>query len=149
MFSLTAEYALRAVVALAQDPLPQTTQQIAARARVPSGYLSKVLQALARAGLVHSARGPHGGFALARSTSDLTAYDVINAVDPVQRIQACPLHLPAHRNRLCSLHRRLDSLMADAERTLRSSTLADFLDCDAKDRPLCATASGKPHDTPG
>ena len=65
MISQTAEYALRAIVYLAGQELPQTTQQIAATTRVPAGYLSKVLQALARGGLVHSQRGLHGGFTLA------------------------------------------------------------------------------------
>jgi len=51
MISRTAEYALRAVIVLGSSPgSPLTTQQIAARTRVPSGYLSKVLQALGRAG---------------------------------------------------------------------------------------------------
>ena len=47
MFSQTVEYALRAVVHLAdQAPSPRTTDQIAAATRVPKAYLSKVLQGL-------------------------------------------------------------------------------------------------------
>jgi len=58
MFSQIAEYALRAVVRVASHHgRPQTTQQIAAATRVPAGYLSKVMQALGRAGLINSQRG--------------------------------------------------------------------------------------------
>lgn len=52
MTSQTAEYALRAVVWLASQPeRALNTRQISAATQVPAGYLSKVLQALARAGL--------------------------------------------------------------------------------------------------
>ena len=51
MFSQTAEYALRAVACLARESGgAMTTRQIADAVRVPAGYLSKILQALARGG---------------------------------------------------------------------------------------------------
>ena len=88
--SQTADYALRAVVFLADcDGQPQTTQQIAAVTRVPSGYLAKVLQALAKAGLLVAQRGLHGGFALAKKPQNITVFDVVDVVDvvaPFQRI---------------------------------------------------------------
>ena len=62
MISRTAEYALRAVVMLGSNPRrPRTTQQIAEQTQVPSGYLSKVLQALGRAGLVERSEACTGG----------------------------------------------------------------------------------------
>ena len=52
MFSQTVEYALRAVVHLADhSPAPRTTDQIAAATLVPKAYLSKVIQGLCRAKL--------------------------------------------------------------------------------------------------
>ena len=54
VFSQTVEYALRAVVHLASEaPAARTTDQIATATRVPRAYLSKVLQGLARGGVVH------------------------------------------------------------------------------------------------
>ena len=62
MFSQTVEYALRAVVHLAdQSPSPRTTDQIATATLVPKAYLSKVLQGLCRAKIVQSKRGIGGG----------------------------------------------------------------------------------------
>ena len=70
MFSQTVEYALRAVVHLAdQAPAARTTDQIAAATLVPKAYLSKVLQRLERAGLVHSQRGVGGGMTLAKAST--------------------------------------------------------------------------------
>ncbi|NUQ01687.1 MAG: Rrf2 family transcriptional regulator, partial [Armatimonadetes bacterium] len=94
MISQTAEYALRAIVCLAAQPEGRlTTPQIAGATRVPAGYLSKVLQLLGRAGLVRSQRGLGGGFVLARPAELISVLDVVNAVDPIQRITGCPLEL--------------------------------------------------------
>jgi Rrf2 family protein len=138
VISQTAEYALRAAVFLAdQAGRPLTTQEIADATRVPAGYLSKVLGLLARAGVVHSQRGLHGGFSLARKPEDLSVLDVINAVDPIQRINTCPLGLKAHGTELCPLHRRLDDAMASIEKAFGDSTLADLLADPSPSRPLC------------
>ena len=95
MFTQTVEYALRAVVHLAaQGPSACTTEQIAKATKVPQAYLSKVLQALSRAGIVRSQRGIGGGVALAKTPEELTILEVVNAVDPIRRITKCPLGLP-------------------------------------------------------
>src|SRR5262249_21240705 len=106
--------------------------------RVPSAYLAKVLQSLARAGLVHSQRGLHGGFTLARSPDDLTIWDVVQAVEPLQRIRECPLGLASHRVRPCPLHQRLADAPATVERAFRATTLAEVLAEPTTNRPLCA-----------
>jgi Rrf2 family protein len=101
MISRTAEYALRAVVVMGSKPqCPRTTQQIAQQTRVPSGYLAKVLQALSRTGLVASHRGLNGGFVLSRPLEELTILEVSSAVDPLKRIERCPLRLAVPGNRL-------------------------------------------------
>src|SRR6266550_7980483 len=119
MISQTAEYALRAVVYLASRPeAAQTTPAIAEVTKVPAGYLAKVMQSLGRGGLVHSQRGLGGGFTLAKPADQLSVFDVIEAVDPIHRIQSCPLGLKGHMN-LCPLHRRLDNAIGMVEKALR------------------------------
>jgi Rrf2 family transcriptional regulator, nitric oxide-sensitive transcriptional repressor len=137
MISQTAEYALRAIVYLAGQDTPQTTQQIAAVTRVPAGYLSKVLQSLARGGLVHSQRGLHGGFTLTKSPKQLTVWEVIDSVDPIQRIRTCPLGLKSHGVNLCPMHKRLDDAMAGVEKAFRASTVAELLADPNPSKPLC------------
>lgn len=128
MISRTAEYALRAMVYLAQYPgRSHTNQQIARGTRVPIGYLAKVLQNLSRAGLIISRRGLGGGFALAKPTHEISLYEVVQAVDPIPRIASCPLQLRAHRDKLCPLHRRLDSAWELVERSFRSTMLSDLI----------------------
>ncbi len=127
MISQTAEYALRAVVYLAEKPdVPQTTQQIAEVTRVPPGYLAKVMQTLGRSGIVRAQRGLHGGFTLTAAPEELTVLDVVQAVDPVRRIEHCPLGIPEHKT-LCPLHARLDDTAAMVEKALGDSTIAELL----------------------
>jgi Rrf2 family protein len=139
MISQTAEYALRAVACLAGNAdEAQTTRQIAETTRVPVPYLSKVIQSLARAGLIRSQKGLHGGIRLLKAPETLSVYDVIQAVDPLQRIRTCPLGLEAHGVKLCPLHRRLDDAMAQVERAFRESTIADLLSEPTTSVPFCA-----------
>lgn len=138
MISQTAEYALRAMVYLAQYPeRSHTNRQIARVTRVPTGYLAKVLQNLSRAGLITSRRGLGGGFALAKPASEITVYEVIQAVDPIPRITACPLKLKAHKDKLCPLHQRLDNAWELVERSFRNTTLSEIIDEAGEEGVLC------------
>jgi Rrf2 family protein len=128
MISQTAEYALRAVVVLGSQPdRPMTTKDLARVSRVPAGYLSKVLQVLGRAGLVEARRGLRGGYVLSHPLDKLTVYDVVQAVDPLKRINECPFRLNAHAKRLCTLHQRLDDAVAMLETHFKQTTIASLL----------------------
>lgn len=128
MISQTAEYALRAVVCLAAAPdYRLTTPQVAEVTRAPAGYLAKVLQALVRHGIVTSQRGLGGGFVLARTPDQITVLEVINAVDPIRRIESCPLKLASHGTTLCPLHHRLDEAIAKVERIFAETTMAELI----------------------
>lgn len=138
MISQTAEYALRAIVYLAdRDGAPETTARIAEGTQVPAGYLAKVMQSLSKARVVHAQRGPNGGFVLAKPSHVLTVLEVINAVDPIQRFPECPLKLPHHGKNLCPLHRKLDDTALIAEQTFGSTTIHDLLDVPQTRKPLC------------
>jgi Rrf2 family nitric oxide-sensitive transcriptional repressor len=138
MLSQTTEYALRAIVYLADHHgEAQTSDQIGEVTKVPLGYLAKIMQGLVKAGLVVSQRGLHGGFTLLRSPKDLTILDVVQAVDPILRITTCPLNLPGHGSNLCPLHRRLDNAMAAVETAFSRTTIAQLLAEPTGSKPLC------------
>jgi Rrf2 family transcriptional regulator, nitric oxide-sensitive transcriptional repressor len=144
MFSQTVEYALRAVIHLAdQSPSPRTTDQIATATLVPKAYLSKVLQGLSQAKIVQSKRGIGGGVTLTKPPSELTILEVVNAVEPIGRIKECPLGLAAHGVHLCPLHKRLDNALAMVEEAFRDTTLAEILAEPTQSYPLCEFPSGQ------
>ncbi len=124
MITQTAEYALRAVVYLSQAEGPRTAANIAEATQVPSGYMSKVLQSLARAGVVASQRGPSGGFVLADSPRRLSIYKVILAIEPLRRFQDQPPHNPSHK--LFALYTKLDSMAELLEDTFKNTVIADL-----------------------
>ncbi len=129
MISQTAEYALRAAVFLGNEPgEPCTTAQISAATEAPSSYLAKVMKGLSRAGIVDSQRGLHGGFTLAIAPDELTILDVVTAVDAFRRIEHCPLGRSDHTSGLCPLHRRMDNVIAAAEKTYGETSISDVLE---------------------
>jgi Rrf2 family nitric oxide-sensitive transcriptional repressor len=138
MFSQTVEYALRAVVYLAfEAPAGRTTHEIALATKLPKDYLSKILQGLAKKGIVQTQRGVGGGISLLKSPEELTILEVVNAVEPIKRIKVCPLGLVSHGVRLCPLHKKMDNALASVEEAFRSTTLADILAEPSDSVPLC------------
>jgi Rrf2 family protein len=138
MFSQTLEYALRAVVCLAQhDDKSLTTQNLSHRTQVPTSYMSKVLQSLGKEGIIRATRGMGGGYTLARPPGQLSILDVINAIEPIKRIRTCPLGIRSHGANLCPLHHRMDAVLEGAENAFRKTTLADLLADTARSTPLC------------
>ncbi len=138
MFSQTVEYALRAVIYLAQRERegPIGNRVIAEATQVPTSYLSKILHDLAESDILTSRRGVGGGFRLQRSPDELSVLDVVNAVDPLQRITGCPLALSAHCDQLCPMHARLDESLALVESTLGKSTIREMMFEPARPMPL-------------
>jgi FeS assembly SUF system regulator len=63
--------------------------QVAEATGIAPPTVSKLLKALARAGLVTSERGPHGGYALARPAADISAAAIIDALDGPVAITEC------------------------------------------------------------
>lgn len=146
MISPTAEYALRAMVAIAQSSGDAVvTSTIAEITKVPPGYLSKVLQTLRKAGLVDSKRGLGGGFTLARPVEDVTVLEVVNAVAPIKRIDRCPLGIDSHGTILCPLHKRLDEAAELVEQSFASTTIAELLSQPGRSAPLCQPAKPFSH----
>lgn len=142
MISLTAEYALRAVVWIAGRPgVAVGARAIAGATQVPGGYMSKVLQALARAGLVQSRPGRSGGFILGRDPRKISVLEVVQAVDPIRRIAHCPLGRRHGNGELCPLHRRLDQAIGMVERAFADSSLAELVAEGQVQDALCAASS--------
>jgi Rrf2 family protein len=127
MFSMTTEYALRAALDLAAHPGdPQSAKAIAEATRAPASYVARVLQTLARKGLVTSQRGRTGGYDLARPAHEITLYDIVAAIDPIQRFTDDPGKVAETRERLRSLHVKLDEIAEGAVSQLQAVTLADL-----------------------
>lgn len=73
----------------AQQPQLRSAGQLAETTRIGHPTVSKLLKALARAGLVESERGSHGGYTLSRPPEQITAAEIINALEGPLSITEC------------------------------------------------------------
>jgi len=124
----TAEYALRALAALAagDPPRPARTVDLAARTGVPEAYLAKVLRRLVRHGLLRANKGHGGGFTLARPPSQIRFVEVLEAVDSMPLANRCAFGKARCSNtRPCLLHPAWTRLKNSFLEWARSTTLAD------------------------
>ncbi len=144
LLSDAAEYGIRAAVWLSRHQ-GQTlkVREIAEGTKAPAGYLIKVLQSMTRAGILSAQRGTLGGFAIKREPSELTVLEVINAIDPVERIKTCPLGLASHGTELCPMHRHIDEAVGCIEQTFGEVTVGDLLSQPSRSPALCTAISGE------
>jgi Rrf2 family transcriptional regulator, nitric oxide-sensitive transcriptional repressor len=137
MFSQSVDYALRATVCLAMHPDEiLTTEQVARITKVPAPYLAKIIKSLGKAGIVASQRGVNGGSRLARPDTVITVLEVMNAVDPLQKIKTCPLGLEAHGINLCPMHHKLNDAIDVVEKVLGASTINELITTPTKSIPM-------------
>lgn len=93
MITVTGEYALRAMAYMAQVDAGKfvLAKDMGRELGIPPNYLGKVLQALARNGLLDSLRGRHGGFCLTRPPKSIFLFEILSAVEPMKRYETCIL----------------------------------------------------------
>ena len=128
IYSKPCEYAIRAITFLARYPggaAPGTV--IAEGEGLPAPVLGKVLQELARKGLLESRRGPGGGFRLARKPQLITLRDVVAAIDGLDQFAECVVGLEGCSDQSpCPLHDTWKALRAQLMGYLEATTLADM-----------------------
>ncbi len=83
LISSRGYYGLAAMHTLSRTPQDQPipTQEIAKRANIPKNYLEQILAALKKAGLVHSIRGPRGGYFLTRAPEEISVLKIFEALE--------------------------------------------------------------------
>ena len=138
MFSQAVEYSLRAMVLLAasgNDPV--TVQSMADRGQIPAPYLSKLLQGLARAGLIISQRGIGGGYRLSRNPAEISLADIVRVVDPMQRITNESLETSVSKI-IGSLNHKLDQTIALVENYFEKTTMEELQNDKLGPSPLCS-----------
>ncbi len=129
ILSQTSVYALKAVLHLAETAHDEFVRvdDIAADLKVPRNYLSKILHTLARAGVLGSTRGPHGGFRLAKNPAKLTLDDVLAPFDEVVGESACLLgRARCNDANPCAAHDRWKGVYAGVKTFFQETTVADL-----------------------
>lgn len=81
LLTRVSEYALLSLDAIRKSDSPIGAEQLATELCIPKSFLAKILQGLARQGILESRKGAHGGFILAREIDQISVRDIIIAAE--------------------------------------------------------------------
>jgi Rrf2 family protein len=126
-----ADYGLMALKYLAEqvENGPQSAKDIAEAYHIPPQLLAKILQTLAKAGLLVSHAGTNGGYALARKAKEISAFDVIRAIDGPLFITSCiTVHGTCDLHIHCTIKEPLRKVNESITNLLAGIRIADIVD---------------------
>ena len=130
MLSNTSKYAIRATIYLALFASTEKKagiKEISEKLEIPSPFLGKILQMLAKHHVLQSTKGPHGGFSLDKPAMDISVMEIIEIIDGtdafdtcVVRTEKCSVDAP------CSMHDTISPLRREMKRIFETETIADL-----------------------
>jgi Rrf2 family protein len=158
IFSNPTEYAIRALSELVLIIEGREEQTAAPRKRpyvmlnnlierttLPREFMAKIFRQLVEGGVLISAKGPGGGFSLARPASDITLLDVIEAVDGASPVEGCVVGLGRCSDGMpCPQHELIKPLRQRFRTYLTNTTLADTAASLGAKKALIAKETAKP-----
>ena len=107
----------------------QSAKDIAEAYHIPLQLLAKILQTLTRAGLLVSHAGTNGGYALARPASEITAFEVIRAIDGPLFITSCiTIHGTCDLDSHCTIKEPLRKVNDSIKDLLSGIRIADLIE---------------------
>jgi len=129
LYSTTCSYAIRALCRLTiinPDGYVRI-QEVCEGSDLPSYFVAKIFRDLVRAGLLTSAKGRGGGYALARSAKQIRLYDIVDAIDGIHNYQQCVVGLAQCNDKQpCPQHENFKAIRQRILSYLNNTTLADM-----------------------
>lgn len=129
-FSKTCEYAIRAVIFIAQKSeggKKVGIREVAAGIDSPEHFIAKILQDLSKRQLIQSSKGPNGGFYIGDASRRHTLADIVSAVDGDKVFTGCGLGLKiCSETKPCPLHNQFKEIRKKMQVALQSATIGEF-----------------------
>ena len=135
IYSTSTEYAIRGLCELAGRSIESSSatvmlEQVVVGTTLPREFLSKLFQQLVKGGILTSAKGRHGGFALARPTHQITLFHIVAAIDGNDACDRCVVGLDACTDAMhCPQHDLFKPIRHRIRDYLQTTTLADMIAC--------------------
>ncbi|WP_235906383.1 RrF2 family transcriptional regulator [Ginsengibacter hankyongi] len=130
IFSKTVEYAIRAMIFIAQKSkkgIKVGIKEIAKATDAPEYFIGKILQDLSRKGLVQSLKGPTGGFYLEEESSNCSLADIVKAIDGNKLFTGCGLGLKSCSEiKPCPIHNEFKKVREDIYNMLEDARIGEF-----------------------
>lgn len=128
-FTKRADYGLMAIhyIAFHQEDGALSSKRISETFNIPHELLAKILQRLAKKGLIESHNGPRGGYVLTKAPQDITVGQVIRALEGPINIVSCLEDLDCPQFPRCNLRRPVQKIQASITYLLDTMTLAELM----------------------
>ena len=131
MFSKTCEYAIRATLFIASQSnqnIRVTIKDIADNIDTPKSFTAKILQILAKKGIVHSIKGIGGGFEIPKEEiKKISLSQIVTAIDGDAIFTGCGLGLNhCSKERPCPLNKKFQGIREDLAKMLENTYLEEL-----------------------
>ena len=130
MFSKSCEYAIKAMIFVAQKSKDEDrvgVKEIAKGIDAPEHFIAKILQDLAKKKLIHSVKGPNGGFYMDSLNLKSSISDIVKAIDGDSLYKDCVIGLKAcSEKNPCPVHFEYKEIKKNLISMLEENTIADF-----------------------
>ena len=132
LLTRASEYALLSLIVLARAEKPMDTETLSNELVISKSFLAKILQAMAREGILNSYKGVNGGFALARESKDISMREIMSAAEgKTPGVFDCAseqANCPSNKATTCSIWPFLNRLQGKIDDFLDTLSLADILE---------------------
>lgn len=107
-------------------------KQISRDLNLPSPFLAKILQQLARQKILDSTKGPHGGFSLLKDARNITLLDIVRTIDGEDILTNCIIHNETctkvdKDKKSCPVHDDFIGIRTDIIKLFRNKTIYDLV----------------------
>ena len=135
MLSISCRYGIRAVIYLASQPEANGKtgiKKISSDLDLPTPFLAKILQQLAKQKILSSSKGPHGGFSLLRDPKTITVLDIVSSIDGNDIFTNCVMHNGSCESvgadkKSCTLHEDYSKTREDLIKLFSSKTISEMV----------------------
>ena len=120
----SADFAMRVVLFLSNEKCPHTMPQLAEILKIPYNNLSKLIQALSKAGIVQTKQGKNGGVQLLKSPEEISLKTVLDVIDGPTRLSDCLVESKSCTlSCTCKLKNKLNEIQTQIDALLEGATL--------------------------
>jgi Rrf2 family protein len=132
MLSSTCRYAIKAVIYIGTNSIQNQKigiKKISAELDIPSPFLGKILQSLAKHKILTSIKGPNGGFGMGKKPEDIRLIEIVEIIDGIDNYNKCIIGVKECKENedQCSLHSRYAPLRAEIKKIFEIETIADLV----------------------
>jgi Rrf2 family protein len=132
MLSNTSKYAIRAVIYLAlnaDEDKKIGIKQISKDLNIPTPFLGKILQTLAKQKLLSSTKGPHGGFGLGKPANEISLIDIVDIIDGQDVFNNCLIRLEdCNEKEPCSMHDKYIEIRKNLMTLFQKEKISELVD---------------------